>query len=539
VPTQITIVRSGLPLPAAIPGELVVGDDEVRRWVASGRILGQFQRYRSGRLLTERLSTSGRPMLGWVLRLMTRNRCAIADAEGAERALSVPLLLQWTWRLSFEAAVGKRALLARVDREVAALERPAAQSKPAAAIRSGPPIYLRTDLSFGVRAGGSVGHIAGVANELERELGAVILLTTATVPTLSPAIEVHHLPAPESFWNFRELPSLAMNDVCDEEAAAAVHGRSVSFVYQRYSLNNYAGLRIARRLGVPFVLEYNGSEIWMSRHWSRPLKYESLAERIELLNLTHADLVVVVSRAMRDELVTRGVPADRVFVNFNAVDTARYSPAVDGSGVRRQYGFDGKIVIGFISTFQPWHGAGVLADAFVRLLRLKPAYRETVRLLMIGAGAGRAAVEQVINSAGLRDAVSFTGLVEQGDGPRYLAACDILASPHVPNADGTPFFGSPTKLFEYMAMGKGIVASKLDQIGEVLEHGRTSWLVPPADADALAAGLAALIDDGGLRQALGRAARDEAIAHHTWRSHVRRTLDALATTTMPSRATGT
>jgi glycosyltransferase involved in cell wall biosynthesis len=484
-------------------------------------------------------------MLGWVLRLMTRKRCAIADAEGLERALTVPLLLQWTWRLSLEAAIGKRALLARVAREVAACERLSSGSKPAASIRSATPIYLRTDLSFGVRAGGSVGHIAGVINELDRELGTVILLTTAPVPTLSPKVEAHQLPAPEAFWNFRELPSLAMNDVCDAEAARAVRGRPLSFVYQRYSLNSYAGLRLARRVGVPFVLEYNGSEIWMSRHWSRALKYESVAERIELLNLTRADLVVVVSRAMRDELIARGVPAERVLVNFNAVDTNRYSPAVNGNGVRRQYRFDGKLVIGFISTFQPWHGAGVLAEAFVRLLRQWPAYRDAVRLLMIGAGDGRVAAEDVIESAGVGEAVVFAGLVEQADGPRYLAACDILASPHVPNADGTPFFGSPTKLFEYMAMGKSIVASNLDQIGEVLDHGRTAWLVPPGDPDALAAGLAALIADAGLRQRLGHAARDEAIARHTWRIHVRRTLDALEhvrsleTTSMPTPARGT
>ena len=61
----------------------------------------------------------------------------------------------------------------------------------------------------------------------------------------------------------------------------------------------------------------------------------------------------------------------------------------------------------------------------------------------------------------------FTGLIPQEKGPQYLAVADILVAPHVPNPDGTPFFGSPTKLFEYMAMGRGIVASNLDQIGEV------------------------------------------------------------------------
>ena len=76
-------------------------------------------------------------------------------------------------------------------------------------------------------------------------------------------------------------------------------------------------------------------------------------------------------------------------------------------------------------------------------------------------------------------------------------------------------------------MGKGIVASDLDQIGEVLRHGETAWLVPPADADALTDGLERLVRDPALRGALGAAARREALAHHTWHAHVQRTLDAL------------
>jgi glycosyltransferase involved in cell wall biosynthesis len=202
---------------------------------------------------------------------------------------------------------------------------------------------------------------------------------------------------------------------------------------------------------------------------------------------------------------------------------------VDGESVRARYDLEGRIVIGFISTFQPWHGADVLARAFVALLHAHPTLRDAVRLLMIGSGPGLAAAGRIVAAAGLDANVHFTGLVAQEDGARYLAACDILASPHVPNPDGSPFFGSPTKLFEYMAMGKAIVASNLDQIGELLHHGETAWLVPPGDADALANGLASLVQDRHLRASLGGAARHDVLAHHTWRAHVSKTLEALET----------
>jgi len=68
-------------------------------------------------------------------------------------------------------------------------------------------------------------------------------------------------------------------------------------------------------------------------------------------------------------------------------------------------------------------------------------------------------VVEALERHGTSDLTVLTGLVPQVEGRCYIAACDILASPHIPNPDGTPFFGSPTKLFEYMAMGKAIVAS--------------------------------------------------------------------------------
>ena len=318
-----------------------------------------------------------------------------------------------------------------------------------------------------------------------------------------------------------------MNEACERAADRALLGRDVSFVYQRYSTNNYAGISIARDRRVPFVLEYNGSEVWVGRHWGSRLRYEKLADRIERLNVMSADLVVVVSRALADQLAEAGVDRARILTNPNGVDPDRYRPDIDGRGVRTACGWDREVVVGFIGTFEPWHGAEILARAFVALRTADPGLSAQVRLLMIGDGATLPSVRRILDERGAAGSTAFTGLVPQERGPEYLAACDILVAPHLPNQDGTPFFGSPTKLFEYMAMGKGIVASDLDQIGEVIEHGRTGWLVQPGSVDALASGLRTLVADAHLRAGLGAAARARALERHTWREHTRRTIEKL------------
>src|SRR5258708_35732125 len=100
-----------------------------------------------------------------------------------------------------------------------------------------------------------------------------------------------------------------------DAAEQALKGRRPAFVYQRYSLNSYAGVRIARRHGVPLVLEYNGSGIWMSRHWGRPLRYERVSERIARLNLPVAAFIVAVSPPLAGEVACRGADRSRGLVN--------------------------------------------------------------------------------------------------------------------------------------------------------------------------------------------------------------------------------
>jgi glycosyltransferase involved in cell wall biosynthesis len=134
-----------------------------------------------------------------------------------------------------------------------------------------------------------------------------------------------------------------------------------------------------------------------------------------------------------------------------------------------------------------------------------------------------------------RGDVILTGLVPQHDAPRHLAAADIFSSPHTPPADGSKFFGSPTKLFEYMAMARPIVASRLDQLADVLcpaideaslsstytlRGDETAVLTEPGSAPAIARAIEALRRDALLRRSLGKAARARALERYTWSQHV-------------------
>jgi len=99
----------------------------------------------------------------------------------------------------------------------------------------------------------------------------------------------------------------------------------------------------------------------------------------------------------------------------------------------------------------------------------------------------------------------------------------------VPLPDGRPFFGSPTKLFEYMAMGKGIVASRLDQLAEVLTHNNTALLITPGNVDELVDAIHQLAQDQNLRRRLGERARAVAIERHTWQQNAARVLQLVTT----------
>ncbi|MFC1607500.1 glycosyltransferase family 4 protein [Candidatus Latescibacterota bacterium] len=388
-------------------------------------------------------------------------------------------------------------------------------------------VYLRTILAYGVSAGGSVGHIAGVLNNLGHFSGKPIFITSDLIPTVDHDIETHIVSPSEPFIGIKEVRDMYYAKTFADEALAVLRDKTPAFIYQRESLFSYSGVKISRALQVPLVVEFNGSEIWVSNNWGTPLNYESVARKVEQCSLQSADVIVVVSDPLKKDLTANGINPDRILVNPNGVDPLTYSPDVDGTPIRESHRLGDKVVIGFIGTFGHWHGAENLAEAFGRLVQEHPGYRGSIHLMMIGDGLKMPQVKKSLADHDVLDSCTLTGLVPQEQGPAHLAACDILVAPHRPNQDGTPFFGSPTKLFEYMAMGKGIVASDLDQIGQILDHDHTAWLVPPGDIESLKDGVRVLIDDENLRDRLGATARETVIAHYSWKKHTQRIVEKI------------
>jgi glycosyltransferase involved in cell wall biosynthesis len=444
----------------------------------------------------------------------------VLDLRGRRLILSAARFVARDVPMLCRGLLGSGAVLWRTRRDLHRLL--AAERHRPVAATGRRVIFLRSDLWSGVPAGGSVAHTAGVAGGFAA-LGADLSFIATSAPALVDPVRhpVHLVPPSRRYNILREVPYFAHAQRFLAAARRRMAEAAPDLLYQRFDPANWAGVALARERGIPLVLEFNGSEVWIADHWDRPFRHRDLFVAAEEANLRHADLIVVVSEVLRQGLLERGCEEQRVLVRPNAVETDRYRPDVDGQAVRRRLGLGDAPVVGFVGTFGMWHGAPVLARAARRVLSERP----DARFLFVGDGRDRKECEGILEGRG--EAVRFTGLVPQEEGPEHLAAMDILAAPHVENPDGTRFFGSPTKLFEYMAMGRGIVASRLEQIGDILEDERTALLVPPGDEAALAGAIVRLLDDAALARRLGAAARTRALERHTWTANVRGVVDRL------------
>ena len=361
--------------------------------------------------------------------------------------------------------------------------------------------YVSGDLGVPVfgRKGASI-HVRELTRAL-RGLGHDVLILTPRGDGERPPgfdVPVAEL-APEP--GDREEQRRRYADLLRERALPLLREFAPDAIYERSSLFGTAGLRLARALGVPHLLEVNAPLADEHARY-RGLDGADDARRIERDLVRATDRVIAVSQGVARWLWHVGVDPERMTVLPNGVDPDRFRPA-DGATVRAALGLAGPVV-GFVGTLKPWHDVATLIRAAAQL-------PERPLLLLVGDGPERAGLAEQAREAGV-EAV-FTGAIGHDDVPAHLAALDVAVAPYAPD-DG--FYFSPLKLAEYLAAARPVAAADVGDIRHCVRPGETGCLYPPGDASALAAAIRELLADRESAARLGAAGREHVRAEHAW-----------------------
>jgi glycosyltransferase involved in cell wall biosynthesis len=366
--------------------------------------------------------------------------------------------------------------------------------------------YISADLGVPIfgRKGCSI-HAQEVLRALLAR-GALVDLFTCNAEGERPrdleAIRLNRLPRPPKGERAaREQAALALNEPLRQQLERE---GPFDLVYERYSLWTYAGMEFARSAGVPGLLEVNAPLI------EEQALYRELVDRAGAeLAADRAFRAATALLAVSDELAAYlgrfASTCSKVHVVPNAINPERFPALAQPALPARQ----GMFTVGFAGTLKAWHGLSFLAEAFGLLHARHPQ----TRLLIVGDGPERETLSAGLAARGLSEAAHFTGVVPPVDVPAFLASMNAAVAPYPGLAH---FYFSPLKVFEYMAAGLPVVASRIGQLETLIVPGVTGLLVPPGDPVALADALELLLADAGLRDRLGRAARAAVLRDHTW-----------------------
>lgn len=338
------------------------------------------------------------------------------------------------------------------------------------------------------------------------------------------AKDVFELPKVEADF-FRQEKSEEFHLLAESKAFAQNFGlrkllkqvktKKFDLAYERYSLFGVAGLSFAKENRLPFVLEVN-SPLVEEAKTHRQLALEPLAKAVEAYLFSNANHLVAVSEAAKN-YIHAVAPKATVTVVPNGVDVRPFLK-VRASNGKPEKSRKEKFTVGFVGSLKPWHGLEFLLEAFRRLPE-----GGNFELKIVGDGPLRPLLEKLAQKLGIQNRVAFTGAVEFEKIPKALKMFDALVAPY-PQMDG--FYFSPLKIFEYMAAGKPIVASRIGQVAEILEDGKNALLVPPENPEALAAALLRLKSDRKLGGLLGAQAQKVAKEKHGWKNRLK-TVEAI------------
>ncbi|HEC26127.1 MAG TPA: glycosyltransferase, exosortase A system-associated [Gammaproteobacteria bacterium] len=286
------------------------------------------------------------------------------------------------------------------------------------------------------------------------------------------------------------------------------------------ALNGVAALRAGSRFNLPVVYEVRA--FWedaavdhgTSKEWG--VRYR-LTRRLETYVLKRADAITTICQGLRGDIIDRDIPAHKITVIPNAVDTKRFSMngRVDPE-LQARLGLAGKTVLGFIGSFYAYEGLTLLLEALPGVLKEMP----NVRVLLVGGGPQESLLRERVNELGLNETVIFTGRVPHDTVQAYYNLIDVFVYPRLPMR--LTDLVTPLKPLEAMAQGRLVLASDVGGHRELIHPGINGELFAAGDAAGLTIAALNLLRNRDHWQSLHEGGRHFVESERTWPQSVAR-----------------
>ncbi len=258
------------------------------------------------------------------------------------------------------------------------------------------------------------------------------------------------------------------------------------------ALNGLAALKTAKKHKIPLVYEcrafWEDAAVDHGTTTENGLRY-FLTKKLETYVFQQADAITTICNGLRLDIISRGIPSEKITVIPNAVDIQHFVYGVEpDQTLRVQLGLQNKKVLGFIGSFYAYEGLPLLLEAFPKILEKQT----DTRLLLVGGGPQETLIKQKTKELGLDKQVIFTGRIPHERVQDYYNQVDIFVYPRL--SMRLTDLVTPLKPLEAMAQGKMVVASDVGGHKELIDHERNGYLFKANDVDALAASVLNLLD---------------------------------------------
>lgn len=321
-------------------------------------------------------------------------------------------------------------------------------------------------------------HTAEVAG-LSEEIDGLHFYRTAATGGLCAKLPVLNQ------WHVVQTLAKRIAEVIEIEHPDVLHAHSPA-------LNGLAALLANKKFNLPVVYEcrafWEDAAVDHGTSKEMGLRYR-LTRGLESKVFREVDAVTTICEGLRQDIVARDIPSDKVTVIPNAVDIEHFSTGgLADPVIQKKLGLSGKTVLGFIGSFYAYEGLPLLLDALPQMIARDP----NIKLLLVGGGPQEALIKSKISELKLQDAVVMTGRVPHAEVQNYYNLVDIFIYPRL--SMRLTNLVTPLKPLEAMAQGKLVVASDVGGHKELIIDQQNGCLFQADNATELAKTVTQLLD---------------------------------------------